>query len=188
MKNFKKVTCSVLAALTIFSSSAVISNVATGKTFTNSITVEAASASPVDELNRLINKYTTEKNTYQVKLDKINNQIKATKDKAKLEELKAKKKHYESIIASYNSAIASLKAQMPKMYFKKYTGNSNSIVDALKGMGVRTDFNSLKHIATANKITNYTGTAAQNTKMLNLLKQGKLQNPDAVIKIPAVLG
>jgi TolA-binding protein len=188
MKNFKKVTCSVLAALTIFSSSAAISNVATGKTFTNSNTVEAASTSPVDELNRIIDDYTTTKNTYQAKLDKINSQIKSTKDKAKLDELKAKKKKYESIIASYKSAIASLKAQMPKMYFKKYTGSSNSIVDALKGMGVRTDFNSLKYIATANKISNYTGTAAQNTKMLNLLKQGKLQNPDAPITVPAVLG
>ncbi|WP_347993367.1 hypothetical protein [uncultured Eubacterium sp.] len=34
-----------------------------------------------------------------------------------------------------------------------------------------------KKIAAANNISNYTGTAAQNEKMLNLLKQGKLIKP-----------
>ena len=34
-----------------------------------------------------------------------------------------------------------------------------------------------KKITAANNISNYTGTAAQNEKMLNLLKQGKLIKP-----------
>jgi hypothetical protein len=34
-----------------------------------------------------------------------------------------------------------------------------------------------KNIAAANGIKNYTGTAAENTKLLNLLKNGKLIKP-----------
>ena len=59
-------------------------------------------------------------------------------------------------------------------YYKKYTGTSSSIVEALKSIGVDYSFSNRKKIATKNSITNYTGTASQNTKLLNLLKQGKL--------------
>jgi len=59
-------------------------------------------------------------------------------------------------------------------YYKKYTGNSTSLVDALTSIGVDSSFNNRKKIAKANSITNYSGTAAQNTKLLELLKNGKL--------------
>lgn len=59
-------------------------------------------------------------------------------------------------------------------YFKKYTGKSESIVEALEAVGAKSDFAYRKKIATANKISNYKGTAEQNTKMLELLKKGKL--------------
>ena len=59
-------------------------------------------------------------------------------------------------------------------YYKKYTGKSSSIVDALKAIGADSSFNNRRAIAKANGIKNYVGTAAQNTKMLTLLKQGKL--------------
>ena len=59
-------------------------------------------------------------------------------------------------------------------YYKKYTGTSSSIVEALKSIGVDSSFSNRKKIATKNSITNYTGTASQNTTLLNLLKQGKL--------------
>ena len=62
-------------------------------------------------------------------------------------------------------------------YFKKYTGNTTSIVEALKSIGATSDKAYRSTIAKANGITNYSGTAAQNTKMLNLLKQGKLIKP-----------
>jgi len=63
-------------------------------------------------------------------------------------------------------------------YFPKYTGSSVSIVDGLKAVGAPdTSLAYRKTIATANGITGYTGTASQNTKMLNLLKQGKLSKP-----------
>lgn len=62
-------------------------------------------------------------------------------------------------------------------YFKKYTGKSGSIVDALGSIGEKSSYSYRKTIAKANGITGYYGTAAQNTKMLNLLKSGKLIKP-----------
>lgn len=62
-------------------------------------------------------------------------------------------------------------------YYPKYTGITNSIVAALQTVKIDSNFNYRKKIAGANGINNYTGTAAQNTKMLNLLKQGKLVKP-----------
>ena len=60
-------------------------------------------------------------------------------------------------------------------YYPKYTGSSSSIVEGLKAVGVTdTSLTHRKAIATANGISGYTGTAAQNTLMLNLLKQGTL--------------
>ena len=60
-------------------------------------------------------------------------------------------------------------------YYKKYTGKSTSLVDALASIGVDSSFTNRKKIAKANSITNYSGTAAQNTKLLELLKNGKLK-------------
>ena len=60
-------------------------------------------------------------------------------------------------------------------YYKKYTGKSGSIVDALKAIGAKSSFENRKKIAKANGIKNYKGTATQNTKLLNLLKKGKLK-------------
>lgn len=60
-------------------------------------------------------------------------------------------------------------------YYAKYNGSSSSIVDALKSIGVDSSYNNRKKIAKANGISNYNGTASQNTQLLNLLKQGKLK-------------
>ena len=60
-------------------------------------------------------------------------------------------------------------------YYPKYTGSSTSIVDALKAVGVDSSYNNRAKIAKANGISNYSGTASQNTQLLNLLKQGKLK-------------
>lgn len=58
-------------------------------------------------------------------------------------------------------------------YYKAF--NSTSIVDGLKSIGVDSSFSNRKKIAVANGISNYTGTAAQNSKLCNLAKQGKLK-------------
>ncbi len=55
----------------------------------------------------------------------------------------------------------------------KYIGNS--IVDALKGIGVDSSFVNRKKLAEKNNINNYVGSAKQNIEMLNLLKKGKLK-------------
>lgn len=64
-------------------------------------------------------------------------------------------------------------------YFKKYEGKSVSIVEALKSIGCNTSLAFRKDISVANGITKtkdtYTGTVNQNTKMLSLLKEGKLK-------------
>ncbi len=62
-------------------------------------------------------------------------------------------------------------------YFKKYIGTTVSIVTALNSIGEKSSYSYRAKIAKANKITLYVGSAKQNTKMLNLLKQGKLIKP-----------
>lgn len=64
-----------------------------------------------------------------------------------------------------------------KKYFKKYTGKTISIVNALNSIKVNSSYSYRKQIAIANGINNYRGSPAQNIKMLNLLKQGKLIVP-----------
>lgn len=59
-------------------------------------------------------------------------------------------------------------------YYPRYKGKSSSIVDALKSLSINPSKSNRKRIATLNGIKNYIGTAAQNTKLLNLLKRGKL--------------
>lgn len=58
-------------------------------------------------------------------------------------------------------------------YYKKFS--NSSLVDGLKSIGVDSSFNNRKKIAKANGISNYEGTASQNTKLCNLAKQGKLK-------------
>ena len=60
-------------------------------------------------------------------------------------------------------------------YYPKYNGSTSSIVDALKSIGVDSSYNNRENIAKKNGISNYSGSASQNTQLLNLLKQGKLK-------------
>ena len=53
--------------------------------------------------------------------------------------------------------------------------NSTSIVDGLKSIGVDSSKANRTKIANANGISNYTGSASQNTKLLALARQGKLK-------------
>lgn len=65
----------------------------------------------------------------------------------------------------------------PGNYYPRYTGSSGSIVDALNAVRADSSYSNRTKIAAANGISNYSGTAAQNTQMLNLLKQGRLVKP-----------
>lgn len=70
-----------------------------------------------------------------------------------------------------------LKIKSNSNYFNKYTGNSLSIVDALKSINEDSSFGYRTKIATKNGIKNYIGTSVQNITLLNLLKEGKLIKP-----------
>lgn len=67
--------------------------------------------------------------------------------------------------------------EVESKYFKKYTGKSLSIVDALKSIGETSNFMYRSKIALANNITSYNGSEEQNARMLILLKEGNLIKP-----------
>ena len=74
----------------------------------------------------------------------------------------------------FDTPFKTSSSEAAQSYYKKYTGKSTSLVDALASSGVDSSFTNRKKIAKANGITNYSGTAQQNTKLLELLKSGKL--------------
>lgn len=62
-------------------------------------------------------------------------------------------------------------------YFPKYTGSSGSISTALTSLGYDGSYTYRTKIAAANNIKGYSGTSAENTKMLDMLKSGTLVKP-----------
>lgn len=82
---------------------------------------------------------------------------------------------YTSSTASQQSKPVSEAASTS--YFPKCSYTGVSIVDGLKSIKADSGFTYRSKIAKANGISGYSGTAAQNTKLLNLLKQGKLKKP-----------
>lgn len=60
-------------------------------------------------------------------------------------------------------------------YYSKPNYKGSSLVEALNKIKVTSSFAYRKKIAKANGISNYEGNASQNTKLLTLLKQGKLK-------------
>ena len=75
------------------------------------------------------------------------------------------------------TAPTSAAAKPAVTYLPRYTGKSNSLVDALKAVKVDSSFSYRKKIANKNGIKAYIGTASQNTKLLTLLKAGKAVKP-----------
>lgn len=113
-------------------------------------------------------------NTYIVKkgdtLSTIAKNYKTTVENlVKINNIKDKNKIYINQILYINN-----NTKNNIIYYKKYTGNTHSIVDALKSIGENSSYNERVKIASINSIKNYTGTSFQNKKMLELLKEGKL--------------
>jgi hypothetical protein len=81
---------------------------------------------------------------------------------------------YSEVQAEVNRLLGT-KTTPTVNYYPKYTGTSGSIVEGLKSIKVDSSYSNREKIAKANGIKGYKGTATQNTKMLNLLKQGKLK-------------
>ena len=59
-------------------------------------------------------------------------------------------------------------------YYPACGSSYTSLTDALKSIGVDASFSNRQKIAALNGISDYSGSAAQNIQLLNLLKQGKL--------------
>ncbi len=71
-------------------------------------------------------------------------------------------------------------AQPPQsVYYPSCSASCATIVEGLSSIGVDSSYANRKRIAAANDVADYSGTAAQNTQMLDLLKAGRLINPDA---------
>lgn len=81
-----------------------------------------------------------------------------------------KRRKEEQVLYKKACAAASASVQ----YYPKYTGNTDSIVRALQDLKIDSNINFRKKIGAANGINNV-GTAEGNTRMLILLKQGKLK-------------
>ncbi|MBR3898432.1 MAG: hypothetical protein IKJ43_04045 [Bacilli bacterium] len=75
--------------------------------------------------------------------------------------------------AIQNTNMLNLLRGQSSYYSSSYKGLS--FVDGLKSIGVDSSFENRKRIAFNNGMTNYTGSAVQNIKLLNLLKNGKLK-------------
>lgn len=81
--------------------------------------------------------------------------------------------------AEHNLFLTPVKEEKPMekesvVYFKKYTGKKEGIKAILDDKGYDSSFESREKIAKLNGIKNYTGTAEQNTKMVKLIREGKL--------------
>ena len=72
------------------------------------------------------------------------------------------------------SALPRIHTVMNTKYFPQYLGKSASLVDALASLNINASKENRKKIAAANGIQSYSGTAQENTYLLNLLKHGKL--------------
>ena len=93
-----------------------------------------------------------------------------------------------SLIERYDLTRFDTMVPVTEGYFRACASSYTSIVDALNSIGAESSFAYRKKIAAANNITNYSGTPAQNTTMLNLLKQGKLKKPSSspsIVYFPA---
>lgn len=92
---------------------------------------------------------------------------------------KVRKEKLENAGYNYSEVQAMVNQLLKTDYYSKYTGTANFVDVVFKEIGVPEKFRgswaARKPVAVANGIVNYTGTAAQNTKLVNLAKQGKLK-------------
>lgn len=75
---------------------------------------------------------------------------------------------------TYNSKDYQINTSSSNAYLSNTGYKGTSIVEALNEINVNSSYSHRKELAIKNGISNYTGTASQNTELLNLLKNGKL--------------
>ena len=81
--------------------------------------------------------------------------------------------NYTGTALQNENLLKALQGDGSGYYKSDYKGLS--FVDGLKSIGVDSSFANRKRIAKANGINNYTGSAIQNIKLLNMLKKGNLR-------------
>ena len=80
--------------------------------------------------------------------------------------------------SSDSSVSSGTTTTVTTQYYPKCGSSYTTFYAAMDSIGVSCDWSLHTRIAAINGITGFTGTAAQNTQLLNLLKAGKLLNPD----------
>ena len=88
--------------------------------------------------------------------------------------MKTLKKVIASSLAALTLTGCLMTASFADTYYPKYKGSSFSLVDGLKAVGADSSRDNRNAIAKLNGIKDYEGTAEQNLKLLDLLKNGKL--------------
>ena len=131
--------------------------------------------------NYLTTTVTPKVDTVQKTVSTVNNTVNTVKNTVTDTAKSVKKvesntnKIKKSVSTAKPKATAKTTPKTTSKTIKKTNYKGNSIVDGLKSVGVNSSYDNRKKIAQANGIKNYTGTAKQNTELLNKLKKGTLK-------------
>ena len=131
--------------------------------------------------NYLTTTVTPKVDTVQKTVSTVNNTVNSVKNTVTNTAKSVKKvesntnKIKKAVAPAKPKATAKTKPKTSTKTIKKTNYKGNSIVDGLKSVGVNSSYDNRKKIAQANGIKNYTGTAKQNTELLNKLKKGTLK-------------
>ena len=131
--------------------------------------------------NYLTTTVTPKVDTVQKTVSSVNNTVNTVKNTVTNTAKSVKKvesntnKIKKAVSTAKPKATAKTTPKTSSKTIKKTNYKGNSIVDGLKSVGVNSSYDNRKKIAQANGIKNYTGTAKQNTELLNKLKKGTLK-------------
>ena len=124
--------------------------------------------------NYLTTTVTPKVDTVQKTVNTVNNTVNSTAKTVKKVESNTNTIK-KAVSTAKPKATAKTTPKTNSKTIKKTSYKGNSIVDGLKSVGVNSSYDNRKKIAQANGIKNYTGTASQNTALLNKLKKGTLK-------------
>ena len=124
--------------------------------------------------NYLTTTVTPKVDTVQKSVNTVKNTVTSTAKSVKKVESNTNKIK-KAVSTAKPKATAKTTPKTNSKTIKKTSYKGNSIVDGLKSVGVNSSYDNRKKIAQANGIKNYTGTASQNTALLNKLKKGTLK-------------
>ena len=124
--------------------------------------------------NYLTTTVTPKVDTVQKTVNTVNKTVNSTAKTVKKVESNTNKIK-KAVSTAKPKATAKTTPKTSSKTIKKTNYKGNSIVDGLKSVGVNSSYDNRKKIAQANGIKNYTGTASQNTALLNKLKKGTLK-------------